>query len=45
MAPWFKDLSKLCLGRYGDLAVALVEMAITIGICRFLYQRKIFLRL
>jgi predicted acyltransferase len=39
------DLSKLCLGRYGDLAVALVEMAITFGICRFMYQRKIFLRL
>lgn len=39
------DLSRFCLGRYGELAVALVEMAITIGICRFLYQRKIFLRL
>ena len=39
------DLSKLYLGRYGELAVALVEMAITFGICRFLYRRKIFLRL
>jgi predicted acyltransferase len=39
------DLSRLYLGRYGNLAAALVEMAITFGICRFLYQRKIFLRL
>ena len=39
------DLNKLYLGRYGDLAVAVVTMAITLGICRFLYQRKIFLRL
>ena len=39
------DLSKLYLGQYGDLAVALVEVAITFGICRFLYARKIFLRL
>lgn len=39
------DLNELYLGRYGDLAVALVAMAITFGICRFLYQRKIFLRL
>ena len=39
------DLNRLYLGRYGDLAVALVGMAITLGICRFLYQRKIFLRL
>ena len=39
------DLNKLCLGRYGELAVALVGMAITFGICRFMYQRKIFLRL
>ena len=39
------DLSKLYLGRYGELALALVEMAITFGICRFLYRRKIFLRL
>ncbi|MGD0745399.1 MAG: heparan-alpha-glucosaminide N-acetyltransferase domain-containing protein [Verrucomicrobiota bacterium] len=39
------DLSKFCLSRYGELAVALAGMAITFGICRFLYQRKIFLRL
>jgi predicted acyltransferase len=39
------DLNKLYLGRGGDLAVALVEVAITFGICGFLYQRKIFLRL
>lgn len=32
-------------GRYGDLVVALAGIAITFGICRFLYQRKIFLRL
>ncbi len=39
------DFKKLYLGAYGDLAVALVAMAITLGICRFLYERKIFLRL
>ena len=39
------DLNKLYLGRYGDLAVALAGMAITIGICRFMYQRRLFLRL
>ena len=39
------DLSKLCLGRYGDLAVALTGMAITFGIARFMFRRKIFLRL
>jgi predicted acyltransferase len=39
------DLKTYYLGRYGDLAVALVEMAITFGICWFLYRRKIFLRL
>jgi predicted acyltransferase len=39
------DLNRVYLGQYGDLAVALVGMAITFGIARFLYQRKIFLRL
>jgi predicted acyltransferase len=39
------DLKKYYLGQYGDLAVALVGMAITLGICRFLYKRKIFIRL
>ncbi len=39
------DLKTLYLGRYGELAVALVGMAITVAICRFLYRRKIFLRL
>jgi len=39
------DLSKLYLGQFAELALALVSMAITLGICRFLYQRKIFLRL
>jgi predicted acyltransferase len=39
------DVSKLFLGRYGELVIAIVEMLITLGICRFLFQRKIFLRL
>ena len=38
------DLRKLYLGNYADLAAGLVAMAITLGICRFLYVRKIFLR-
>ena len=32
-------------GNYGDLVVAVVGLLITFGIARFLYQRKIFLRL
>ncbi len=39
------DLSKLFLGKYGPLTTAIVGIIITFGICRFLYQRKIFLRL
>lgn len=39
------DFKKLYLAQYGDLASALVSIAITFGICRFLYNRKIFLRL
>jgi predicted acyltransferase len=39
------DLKEQYLGPYGDLAIALVGMAITFAICRFMYQRKIFLRL
>jgi predicted acyltransferase len=39
------DLNRLCFGRAGDLVVALVELAITLGICGFMYRRKIFLRL
>lgn len=39
------DLRKLYLGEYGDLAVALVAMAITFGIAWFMYERKIFVRL
>jgi hypothetical protein len=39
------DLGKYYLGSYGDLAAALAGMAITIGICRFLYHRSIFLRI
>lgn len=38
------DLKRLYFGQYGDLAVALVGMAITLEICRFLYRRKIFIR-
>jgi len=39
------DLNKLYFGRYGDLVLALVGLAIMFGIARFMYQRKIFLRL
>jgi predicted acyltransferase len=39
------DLNKLYLGRYGELAIAFVEMVITFGICRFMFRKKIFLRL
>jgi len=38
------DLNRL-FGNYGQLAVALVGLLITFGVARFLYQRKIFLRL
>ncbi len=39
------DLSRLYLGNYADLAVAVVGLAITFAVARFLYQRKIFIRL
>jgi predicted acyltransferase len=39
------ELSEQVFGRYGELATALVGMSITLLFCRFLYQRKIFLRL
>jgi predicted acyltransferase len=39
------DLSKLYVGNFAELALALVSLAITLAICRFLYVRKIFLRL
>jgi predicted acyltransferase len=39
------DVKKQYLGAYGEITVALVGMVITFAICRFLYQRKIFLRL
>jgi predicted acyltransferase len=39
------DLSKLYLGNFAELALALVSLGITLAICRFLYERKIFLRL
>lgn len=38
------DFAKLYLGNFADLAAALVGLAITLTICRFLYKRKIFLR-
>jgi predicted acyltransferase len=38
------DLSALYLGSYGSLATALVSVAITFGVARFLYVRGIFLR-
>jgi predicted acyltransferase len=39
------DLRKLYFGDYGNVMIALVELLITLAICRFLYNRKIFLRL
>jgi predicted acyltransferase len=39
------ELSEQVFGRYGELATALVGISITLLFCRFLYQRKIFLRL
>ncbi len=39
------ELKERYLEPYGDLAVAAVVMIMTFAICRFLYQRKIFLRL
>jgi hypothetical protein len=33
------------LGSYGALAVAIVGLLITLAVARFLFQRKIFLRL
>jgi predicted acyltransferase len=33
------------LGPYGQLAIAAVVVAMTFGLCHFLYRRKIFLRL
>ena len=38
------DLAKLYLGNYATLALGVVSMMITFGICRFLYVRKIFLK-
>ncbi len=39
------ELSKAVFGRYGELLTACVSVAITLLFCRFLYRRKIFLRL
>lgn len=49
----FGNLAKLvlggpvyqALGAWGDLAMAILVMAMTLALVRFLYQRKIFLRL
>jgi predicted acyltransferase len=38
------EFGKVCFGRFSDLVVAMVGLAITFGIARFLYRRKIFLR-
>jgi predicted acyltransferase len=38
------ELREHYLGPYGALATALVEVAMTFGICWFLYRHKIFLR-
>jgi predicted acyltransferase len=38
------QLSTTYLGNFGDLATALVSVAITFGIARFMYVRGIFLR-
>ncbi len=35
---------KAALGRWGDLGIAIVAMALVFALVRFLYQRKIFLR-
>ncbi|HWY88873.1 MAG TPA: heparan-alpha-glucosaminide N-acetyltransferase domain-containing protein [Gemmataceae bacterium] len=39
------ELNSHFLGRFGPLAIAIVVVAMTLVLCRFLYQRKIFLRL
>ena len=39
------ELNRTYFGEYGGLVLAVVEMLITVGICGFLYKRKIFLRL
>lgn len=38
------DFGRLCFGPYSDLVVAAVGLAIVFGVARFLYQRRIFLR-
>lgn len=38
------DFGRLCFGRAEELVLALVTLALVFGIARFLYQRKIFLR-
>jgi len=39
------ELNELAFGRYGELAVAVTGLAISLAICYFLYRRKIFIRL
>jgi len=36
---------KACLGPWGDFVLAIVGMAMMFALVRFLYQRKVFLRL
>jgi predicted acyltransferase len=38
------DLNR-CFGSFGELVIALVSLALVFGLSRFLYQRKIFLRI
>ena len=39
------ELNSHFFGRFGPLAIAIVVVAMTLVLCRFLYRRKIFLRL
>lgn len=39
------ELNSRVLGPYGDLALAIVGLLVTFGIARFLYRKKLFLRL
>jgi hypothetical protein len=39
------ELGRLCFGRYSELVVALVSLGLVFGVARFMYRRKIFLRL
>ena len=39
------ELGRLCFGRYSELVVALVSLGLVVGVARFMYRRKIFLRM